>query len=82
MKTEISSLFSLNIYTESGIYVGKINDIVIDVNKRKVTELGLFDINRTIHDVPTPGILIPYRLIVSIGDIVIVRDVVGKSIHA
>ena len=78
MRAEISSLFGLNVYTNAGTYVGRVNDIVMDVNDRKVTGLAVSDINREIFDVPTKGVVIPYRWVVTTGDIVIIRDLVNK----
>ncbi|ADI73998.1 PRC-barrel domain protein [Methanohalobium evestigatum Z-7303] len=78
MRAEISSLFGLNVYTNAGTYVGKISDMVLDVNNRKVTGLAISDINREIFDVPTKGVIIPYRWVVTSGDIVIIRDLINK----
>jgi sporulation protein YlmC with PRC-barrel domain len=78
MRAEISTLFGLNVYTNAGTYVGKISDMVLDVNNRKVTGLAVSDINREIFDVPTKGVIIPYRWVVTSGDIVIIRDLVNK----
>lgn len=78
MRAEISSLFGLNVYTNAGTYVGKISDMVLDVNNRKVTGLAVSDINREIFDVPTKGVIIPYRWVVTSGDIVIIRDLINK----
>lgn len=78
MRAEISSLFGLNVYTNAGTYIGRVNDMVLDVNNRKVTGLAVSDINREIFDVPTKGVIIPYRWVVTTGDIVIIRDLVNK----
>ena len=78
MRAEISSLFGLNVYTNAGTYVGRVNDMVLDVNNRKVTGRAVSDINREIFDVPTKGDIIPYRWVVTTGDIVIIRDLVNK----
>ena len=34
MQAEVSTLFGLNIYTEKGIYIGKVNDVVLEVNEK------------------------------------------------
>ena len=46
MRAELTSLFGLNIYTNNGVYVGKLQDLVIDVEEQKVTGLAVSDINR------------------------------------
>lgn len=36
MQAEVSTMFGLNVYTDKGIYIGKVNDVVLEVNERKV----------------------------------------------
>ena len=78
MRAEITSLFGLNVYTDVGTYIGKVSDLVLDANSRKVSGLAVSDINREVFEVPTKGVIIPYRWVVTTGDIVIIRDVVKK----
>ena len=78
MRAEITSLFGLNVYTDVGTYIGKVSDLVLDANDRKVSGLAISDINREVFEVPTKGVIIPYRWVVTTGDIVIIRDVVKK----
>ncbi|ABE52372.1 PRC-barrel domain-containing protein [Methanococcoides burtonii] len=78
MRADITSLFGLNVYTNQGTYVGKVNDLVFDVDERLVSGLALSDINRDIFDVQTRGVILPYRWVVTTGDIVIIRDVVSR----
>ncbi|MDA0524973.1 PRC-barrel domain-containing protein [Methanococcoides alaskense] len=78
MRADITSLFGLNVYTNQGTYVGKVNDLVFDVDERIVSGIALSDINRDIFDVQTRGVILPYRWVVTTGDIVIIRDVVSR----
>ncbi|MBP1908048.1 PRC-barrel domain-containing protein [Methanolobus bombayensis] len=78
MRADITSLFGLNIYTETGTYVGKVADLVLDVDERTVRGLAVSDINRDIFDVTSKGVILPYRWVVTSGDIVLVRNVVNK----
>ncbi|NPE28258.1 photosystem reaction center subunit H [Methanococcoides sp. SA1] len=78
MRADITSLFGLNVYTNQGTYVGKVNDLVFDVDERLVSGIALSDINRDIFDVQTRGVILPYRWVVTTGDIVIIRDVVSR----
>jgi len=75
MINEISSLFGLNIYTDKGIYVGKVEDVVIDLGRRQIRGLALKEYNRSIIESDAPGIILPYRIVKSVGDIIIVKDV-------
>lgn len=78
MRTEITSLFGLSIYTNSGIYVGKLQDLVIDVEERKVTGIAVSDINRELFDLNSKGVIIPYRWVMTASDIIIIRDVMQR----
>ncbi|HDJ38584.1 MAG: PRC-barrel domain-containing protein [Methanosarcinales archaeon] len=77
MHAELTSLFGLNVYTDKGLYVGNINDVVIEVDeaRRRVTGLAINRINRELFDVTREGVILPYRWVLAIGDIVIVKQV-------
>ncbi len=77
MRTDITTLMGLEVYTNQGTRVGKVNDLVLDVDERKVSGIALLDINRDLFDVPTRGVILPYRWVVTAGDIVIIRDIVS-----
>ncbi len=78
MRADITSLFGLNVYTTSGTYVGKVNDVVLNVEAGEVSGLAISEINRKMFDVPTRGVIMPYRWVVTSGDIVLIRDVVNR----
>ncbi|WP_292467056.1 PRC-barrel domain-containing protein [Methanolobus sp.] len=78
MRADITSLFGLNIYTDTGTYVGKVADLVLDVDERVVRGLAVSDINKDLFDVTSRGVIIPYRWVVTSGDIVLIRNVVNK----
>jgi sporulation protein YlmC with PRC-barrel domain len=75
MISEISTLFGLKVYTDEGRYIGKVEDVVIDLDRRQVKGLALGDYNRVLIDSRAPGIIIPYRLVKSVGDIILIKDV-------
>ena len=75
MHAELTSLFGLNVYTDKGLYVGNVNDVVIETDDRKITGLALTKINRELFDVSRDGIILPYRWVSAIGDIVLVKQV-------
>lgn len=78
MRAELTSLFGLNIYTNNGVYVGKLQDLVIDVEEQKVTGLAVSEINRELFDLSSRGIIIPYRWVITAADIIIIRDVIQR----
>ncbi|MEA1984945.1 MAG: PRC-barrel domain-containing protein [Euryarchaeota archaeon] len=78
MRADITSLFGLNVYTNTGTYVGQVADLVVDVNEGDVSGIAVSDINRKLFDVPGRGVIIPYRWVITTGDIVLIRDVVSR----
>ncbi len=78
MRAELTSLFGLNVYTNAGVYVGKLQDLVIDTEEQKITGLAISDINRELFDLTSRGVIIPYRWVITAADIIIVRDVIQR----
>jgi sporulation protein YlmC with PRC-barrel domain len=74
MIADITSLFDLNVYTDKGKYVGKIQDVQLEANDRKISGLALGNINKDLFDVETKGVIIPYRWVLAASDIVIIRQ--------
>jgi sporulation protein YlmC with PRC-barrel domain len=74
MIADITSLFDLNVYTDKGKYVGKVQDVQLEANERKISGLALGNINKDMFDVETKGVIIPYRWVLAAGDIVIIRQ--------
>ena len=72
---EISTLLGLKVYTDEGRYVGVVKDLVLDVENRRIKSLAISDYNKTLINSKAKGIMIPYRLVKAVGDIVIVKDV-------
>ncbi|MDW5550540.1 PRC-barrel domain-containing protein [Methanosarcina sp.] len=78
MRAELTSLFGLNVYTNAGVYVGKLQDLVIDIEDQKITGFAISDINRELFDLTSRGVIIPYRWVITAADIIIVRDVIQR----
>jgi sporulation protein YlmC with PRC-barrel domain len=78
MRAELTSLFGLNVYTNTGVYVGKLQDLVIDIEEQKITGLAISDINRELFDLTSRGVIIPYRWVITAADIIIIRDIVQR----
>ncbi len=78
MRAEISTLFGLNVYTEKGIYVGKVNDVVLEIEEQKATGLAISKLNPDLFDAADKGVVIPFRWVIAVGDIVIMRQIAGQ----
>ncbi|WOF15554.1 photosystem reaction center subunit H [Methanoplanus sp. FWC-SCC4] len=74
MKTQITDLFGMEVYTDKAIRVGIVDDAVINVDTKKVDSLAVSELNPDLLQLKGfRGIRIPYRIIKSIGDIIIIR---------
>ena len=61
-------------------YIGKVEDIKIDTNEKKVTGIVVGDVNHNLFDIKYRFIVIPYRFAKSIADIILVSSVVKTLI--
>lgn len=75
MQAEVSTLFGLNVYTDKGVYIGKVTDVQLDVNERKVAGLAVTRLNPDMFDNTSKGVVIPYRWVTAVADVVLIRHV-------
>jgi sporulation protein YlmC with PRC-barrel domain len=75
MKTQITDLFGMQVYTDKAVLVGEIDDVVVDVDGKKIESLAVSNINPDLMDLKGfKGLRIPYRIIIAI---VIIRHLTG-----
>jgi|SRR5208282_837569 len=78
METQITDLFGLQIYTDKGMYIGEVDDVVIDVDSKKIESLVVGKVNEQLFELKNyKGLKIPYRIIGAIDDIVLIRHLPG-----
>ncbi len=76
MEIELSSLYGQEIYTDRGMYVGKVEDVNVDITEKRISGFAVRDINPNAFDVGNKqGVIIPYRWVMAIGDIVLIKHV-------
>jgi len=76
MEIELSSLYGQDIYTDKGVYVGKIEDVSIDIKEKRISGLAVKNLNPNAFDLgKKKGVVIPYRWVTAIGDIVLIKHV-------
>ncbi|MFB6217808.1 MAG: PRC-barrel domain-containing protein [Halobacteriaceae archaeon] len=78
---EITSLVGREVYSNSGVFVGEVEDVRLDLDAEAVTGLALGEVNRELFEEELDGevgVIIPYRWVTSVGDIVLVNDVVER----
>jgi sporulation protein YlmC with PRC-barrel domain len=79
MNVEITSLLDIEVYTQDGIFVGKVDDVVLDPEKGAVSGLALGDVNKDLFDQKGKGIVIPYRWVTAVGDIIVIRHLTRNA---
>ncbi len=79
MRAEISTLFGLNVYTDKGVYIGKVNDVILDPNESKITGLAMGKINDKLFNVEgNKGIILPYRWVIAVADVILIKQLVHR----
>ena len=78
METQITELFGLQIYTDKGMFIGEVEDVVIDVDQKKIEAIVVGKVNEELFEMKNfKGLKIPYRIISAIDDIVLIRHLPG-----
>ena len=78
MTRQITEVFGLNVYTDRSQFVGEVEDVILDVNEKKMESLVVGKLNPELVDPKNfKGIKIPFRIISAIDDIVLIRHLPG-----
>ena len=78
MRNQITDMFELKVYTEKSVFVGEVEDVLIDVESKKMESVVVGKLNQQLVDIKNyKGLKIPFRIIRSIGDIIIIRHLPG-----
>jgi len=78
---EITSLVGREVYSNNGVFVGEIEDVRLDLDAEVVNGLALGQLNADLfdnYDTGRQGVIVPYRWVRAVGDIVLVNDVVER----
>ncbi|TQQ80325.1 PRC-barrel domain-containing protein [Halonotius roseus] len=78
---EITTLVGREVYSNNGVFVGEIEDVQLDLDAESVTSLAVGELNNELFaDTVSPGqgVLIPYRWVRAVGDIVLVNNTVER----
>lgn len=79
MRIELSTISGLDVFTDRGKYVGKVDDVVIDPHEKRVSGLAVGNLNRDVFDTDARGVIVPYRWVISIGDVAIIKELSVKK---
>ncbi len=78
---EITSLVGREVYSNSGVFVGDVEDLQLNLNGEAVTGLALGNVNGELFEAEASagkGVIVPYRWVRAVGDVVLVNDVVER----
>jgi sporulation protein YlmC with PRC-barrel domain len=78
---EITTLVGREVYSNNGVFVGEVEDIRLDLDREAVTGLALHQLNSELFDAEvrsSRGVILPYRWVQAVGDVVIVNDIVER----
>ncbi|WP_254529767.1 PRC-barrel domain-containing protein [Natrinema gelatinilyticum] len=78
---EITSLVGREVYSNNGVFVGEVEDLRLNIDGEAVTGLAVANLNSELFAEEArrgQGIIVPYRWIRSVGDIILINDVVER----
>lgn len=78
---EITNLIGREVFSNNGIYVGEVEDVQINTIDEAITSIAVSNINPELfegYDSDARGVLIPYRWVRAVGDIVLVNDIIER----
>lgn len=78
---EITTLVGREVYTKNGVFLGEVEDLRLELDSQEVTGLALHELNRELfaeEATSARGVIIPYRWVQSVGDVVIVNDIAER----
>ena len=72
MLTEISELMGMEVYTDRGIALGNVDDLIVETDSQKIDGLFISNPNPLLVEHSKP-ISVPFRWINHVGDIIILK---------
>ncbi|TQQ81066.1 photosystem reaction center subunit H [Halonotius terrestris] len=78
---EITSLVGREVYSNNGVFVGEIEDVQLNLDAQQVTNLAVGELNDELFSStvsPGEGVLIPYRWVRAVGDVVLINSTIER----
>src|SRR3989442_647562 len=69
---ELSEIIGLQVYTQNGVFLGNVNNLVVDVDNGAVDGIFIGETNPLLVE-GSRAVSVPYRWVQSVGDIVVLR---------
>lgn len=78
---EITTLVGREVYSNNGVFVGEVEDVRLDLDGESVTGLALAELSPelfTEYVDPGEGVIVPYRWVRAVGDVILVNDIIER----
>lgn len=79
----LTALVGREVYTSSGVFVGEVEDLRLNMGRKSVTGLALNEVHRSElcqdREKQRKGVMIPYRAVKTVGDVILVYDYVASG---
>ncbi|NLI74650.1 MAG: photosystem reaction center subunit H [Euryarchaeota archaeon] len=72
MLEEASELIGLQVYTPNGIFLGNVNNLVIDLDNKRVDGLFIGETNPLLVE-ESRAVNLPFRWISAVGDVILLK---------
>jgi sporulation protein YlmC with PRC-barrel domain len=72
MMTELLEIIGLEVYTDDAIYLGNVDNVVVDVDSRNIHGIYVRNTNPLLVE-ESRSVLIPFRWIDAVGDMVLLK---------
>ncbi len=72
MLEEATELIGLQVYTPNGIFLGSVNNLVIDLENKKVDGMFISETNPLLVE-GSKAVNVPYRWIQAVGDVIVLK---------
>ena len=69
---EISEIIGLQVYTHEGVFLGNVNNLIVNVENSTVERLFIGEPNPLLVE-GSRSVAVPYRWIQSVGDVIILK---------
>lgn len=69
---EVSELIGVQVYTNKGVFLGNVNNLIVDIDGCRLDGLFITDTNPLLVE-DSRNIAVPFRWVSSVGDIILLR---------
>lgn len=78
---EVTSLVGREVYSNNGVFVGEVEDLQLNISEETIEGLALGNLNEELFREEArarKGVIVPYRWVRSVGDVILINDVVER----